>query len=425
MTPTPITHTLPNGLRLLALPLPQAVTASVSVFVRSGSVHEPRALSGIGHVVEHMVFKGTRRRDARRINLDAERRGAEVNAHTDKDHSAFHLRGLPPHALEFVPLLGELLLEPTFPADELERERQVLLQEFAEDEDDPMSVAYRLFDHACYGLHPLAQPAIGTRSHIERFTRDDLARWTARQFTAANTVVAVAGPVDAEAFLGAVEAAFGAMPPGTPHAVEPPQWQGGLRTRRIDAGRQAHLVMGFPLPPLGADDPAGEIAALAFGEGMSSPLMAELREARGLCYYAACAADLLDLAGEFVVEASFADERLDEVLTAVAALLRRQAAGVDAADVERAQQQFALRLARQQERPGRLLEAAVLDLLALGRVRPPAERLARALDVDAEALRACFERMQQHGAAAALAGSLPRGAGERGRAALGTLLVRD
>ena len=196
----PVQTTLPNGVRALVLPMPERQTAAVSVFVRCGSQHEPRVLNGIGHVVEHMVFKGTRTRDAARINLDAESLGAEVNAHTDKDHSAFHMRGLPPHALEFLPMLADLLLAPTFPADELERERQVLLQEFAEDEDDPMATAYRLFDTACYGLHPLAQPAIGRRANIERFTRDDLVAWTARQFTAANTVVAAAGPLDAEAF---------------------------------------------------------------------------------------------------------------------------------------------------------------------------------------------------------------------------------
>ena len=419
---TALIHRFPSGLQALLLPLPQAVTSSVSVFVKSGSVHEPRALSGIGHVVEHMVFKGTRQRSAHRINLDAERRGAEVNAHTDKDHSAFHMRGLPPHALGFVPMLAELLLEPTFPADELERERQVLLQEYAEDEDDPMAAAYRLFDSACYGLHPLAQPAIGRRANIERFTRDDLAAWTARQFTAANTIVAAAGPIDADAYFSAVESAFAGMAPGVPHRAESPAWRGGLKSKRIDAGHQAQLVLGFPLPSLAADDPVGELMALAFGEGMSSPLMHELREQRGLVYYAACAADLLDIAGELVVEASFGDDKLDEVVPAITALLLRQAQAVDAVDLERAQQQFALRLARAQERPGRMLEAAVLDLLALGRVRPLSERLARGMDLDAARLADGLRCALDAGAAVALAGSLPRGAGEKARALLGPLL---
>ncbi|MBT9486249.1 MAG: insulinase family protein [Rubrivivax sp.] len=421
-TPTHHLHTFPHGLRALALPLPDAVTASVSVFIASGSVHERRALSGIGHVVEHMVFKGTRTRDARRINLDAERRGAEVNAHTDKDHSAFHLCGLPAHAAEFVPLLADLVLAPTFPADELERERQVLLQEFSEDEDDPMATAYKLFDHACYGLHPLGQPAIGRRANIERFTRDDLVRWTAQQFTAANTVVAVAGPVQPDAFFAQVEAAFGAMPAGMPHAVAAPAWHGGLRTKRVDAGSQSHLVLGFPLPPLGADDPSGELAALAFGEGMSAPLMAELRERLGLVYYAACAADATLLAGEFVVEASFGAEQQGQVLPAVVALLQRQAEQVMPLDLERAQHQLALRLARGQERPGRLLESAVLDLLALGRVRPPAERLAQVMALGTEDLRSSFERLLAAGAAAALAGALPRGAADAARTQLAPLL---
>jgi predicted Zn-dependent peptidase len=416
-------HTLPNGLRALALPLPDAVTASVGVYIASGSAHEPKALSGIGHVVEHMVFKGTQRRDAHRINLDAERLGAEVNAHTDKDHSAFHMRGLPPHALSFVPMLADLVMAPTFPPDELERERQVLLQEYAEDEDDPMATAFRLYDHAAYGRHPLGQPTIGHRGNIERFQRDDLARWVAQQFSAANTVVAMAGPGDPDAFFAAVEAAFAAMPAGTPHAVAPPVWHGGLRSRRLDAGSQSHAVLGFPLPPLAAADAAGELAALVFGEGMSAPLMAELRERRGLVYYAACSADLLAMAGEFVVEASFAPARLGEVLDAVTALLRRHADHVDPADAMRARHQMALRLAGLEERPGRLLEAAVLDLMALGRVRSPAERLAAVDAVTPQALRATFEAMLGAGVAAGLSGSLGRGDAARAGAALDGLIV--
>lgn len=417
----PELHTLSNGLRALALHLPGAATASVSVFVRSGSVHEPRPLSGIGHMVEHMVFKGTRSRDAHHINFDAEQLGAEVNAHTDKDHSAFHMLGLPAHALSFVPLLAELVLTPTFPADELVRERQVLLQEYAEDEDDPMAMAYRLFDHACYGLHPLAQPAIGRRANLERFTRDDLVRWVQRQFTAANTVVAVAGEVDPEAFFAAVEAGFGAMPAGTPHTVAPVVWHGGLRSRRLEAGSQTHLVLGFPLPPLGDGDAAGDLAALAFGEGMSSPLMAELRERRGLVYYAACAADRVAMAGEFVVEASFAPDKLGEVLQALTTLLQRQAEGGAPSDLTRARHQWALRMARTLERPGAQLEAAALELLSLGRVRTPADRLAAAMAVDDQAVRAVFQRLLAAGVAAGLSGSLRRGDAALATKALGPL----
>ena len=108
-TAAPTLATLANGVRVVALPLSAAATASVAVFVNSGSAHEPRALNGISHVVEHMLFKGSATRDARRINLDAERLGAEVNAHTDRDHTALYMRGLPEHAGEFARMLADLV----------------------------------------------------------------------------------------------------------------------------------------------------------------------------------------------------------------------------------------------------------------------------------------------------------------------------
>ena len=167
-------ETLPNGVRVVALPMPHLHTASVSVFVRVGSAHESHALNGIGHVLEHMAFKGTRERDAHRVNLDAERLGAEVNAHTDKDHTAYHMRGLGAHAPQLVAMLADIVRHATFPDDELAREREVLLQEVAEVEDDPMTIAYQQFDQACWGSHPAAQPVIGQRRVIERCTRAQL-----------------------------------------------------------------------------------------------------------------------------------------------------------------------------------------------------------------------------------------------------------
>src|SRR4051812_40087901 len=100
--PAPLVHTLANGARVLLIDMPHLGSASVSVFVRSGSLHETARQNGINHVAEHMAFKGTLTRDAKRINLDAERLGAEVNAHTDKDHTAFHMSGLARHAPDFV-----------------------------------------------------------------------------------------------------------------------------------------------------------------------------------------------------------------------------------------------------------------------------------------------------------------------------------
>src|SRR5204863_8786957 len=114
---------LDNGVRIVVVRLPYLATAAVSVFVRSGSCHETPRLGGISHFMEHMAFKGTRSRDCQTINLDAERLGAEVNAHTDKDHTAFHMRGLARDAEAFVRMLGDRVRDSTFPDLELERDR--------------------------------------------------------------------------------------------------------------------------------------------------------------------------------------------------------------------------------------------------------------------------------------------------------------
>jgi predicted Zn-dependent peptidase len=406
----PRIHALPNGVRVLSFHAPHMATVAVSVFVRSGSGHEPRALNGIGHVVEHMVFKGTRTRDSARINLDAERLGAQVDAHTDKDHSAFHMRGLARHAGQFIGMLGDIVGRPTFPAPELEHERQVLLHEFVEVEDDPVSTAFKLFDTACWGLHPMAQPVIGTRANIERFGSADLAAWVDRQFTAGNVIVAAAGPLDAEEIFAHAGQAFGALPRGTDNRLAAPDYAGGLKVRALAGSSQAHLVLGFPIPGLQHDSAAHRVAASLFGDGMSSPLLAELRERRGLVYHAACSADVLDGCGQFVVEASTAAEQLGAVLDAVLALLHAQAASTPGEDLERAHHQLAVRDWRAFERPGQRLESAALDLFTLGRVRTPAERMAATASVTAADVRAAFAQMLRTPVSVAVTGKLARGA---------------
>ena len=153
--PETAVSTLANGVRVIAMRLPHVETVGVSVFMRSGSQHESARLNGISHVVEHMAFKGTHERDCQQINLDAERLGADVNAHTDKDHTAFQMSGLGRDAGRFVAMLGDIVRHCTFPEAELERERQVILHEYLEDEDDALSTAYKLFDRTCFGTHPV------------------------------------------------------------------------------------------------------------------------------------------------------------------------------------------------------------------------------------------------------------------------------
>jgi predicted Zn-dependent peptidase len=425
MMPNPTLHTLPNGVRIVALPTAALATGTVAVFVRSGSAHEPKLVNGISHVVEHMLFKGTATRDARRINLDAEQLGADVNAHTDRDHTAFYMRGLAEHSGRFAHMLADLVLRPSFPEEELERERQVLLQELAEDEDDPVSSAYKLFDAACWGLHPAAMPVIGSRTRVERLTRDDLVQYVQRQYRGANVVVGAAGPIDAEAFVRDCEAAFGALPAGAPNLIDTPAYVGGVRTRAQAGSSQSHAVLGGLITPRREadvdDEAAAALAAAVIGEGMSSPLLHELREQRALAYHVSASAEAVDMCGQFIIEASMAPERFDECLQAVLALLVQHAERIDPQDLARARRQLAVRRLRTLEKPLHRIEDAALDLFAHGRMRTHGERLGALEGVGSEAVRGVFGRLLGSGLSLALTGSVKRAAGQRAREALQAL----
>jgi predicted Zn-dependent peptidase len=417
-----IIHTLANGARIVVLPSPALATAAVAVFIRSGSAHEPKLVNGISHVVEHMLFKGTATRDARQINVEAEALGADVNAHTDRDHTAFYMRGLPEHAPLFVQMLADLVCAPSFPADELERERQVLLQELAEDEDDPVASAYKLFDAACWGSHAAAMPVIGTRARVESLTRDDLAQYAKRHYNGANIVVGAVGPLDVATLLRTCEQAFGALPAGTPSVVDTPAYVGGVRTRAQSGSSQSHAVLGGMLAPRRDatlhDEAATALAAAVLGEGMSSPLLHELREKRALAYHVSASADAYDMCGQFIIEASTAPERLDECLQSVLELLRQHAAAIDAPELVRARRQLAVRRLRALEKPLRRIEDAALDLFAHGRVRSHDERLGALSSTPADAVRAVFERLLTRGLSLAVTGRLKRAAGHHARALL-------
>ena len=404
--------TLDSGARAVVVRLPHLATAAASVFVRSGSQHESARLNGISHFIEHMAFKGTSSRDCQRINLDAERLGAEVNAHTDKDHTAFHMHGLARDAEAFVGMLGDIVRESTFPKGELEREREVLLQEYAEEEDDAMATAFKLFDRACYGGHPAGRPVIGSRANVRRFSRAELLGWARQQYTGVNTVLGVAGNVDPDRVLAAAQAAFGDMPRGSGNSVAAPRYVGGIRSRRVHGASQAHVIVGFPVPPLAGDHHVFVVAAALLGEGMSSPLLDRLRERRGLVYHADCWTDVKDAYGQFVIEASTRPQQLGEYLAEVDRLLCHHVKETNEVGLERARNQLAVRTLSASEAPAQRLERAALDLFALGRVRSDDELLAAIAAVRPAQVREAYVRMLGAGAAVAIAGRITEGAAE-------------
>ena len=176
---------------------------------------------------------------------------------------------------------------------------------------------------------------------------------------------------------------------------------------------QAHVVLGFPIPGLLGEYHGAVVAAALFGEGMSSPLLDQIRERRGLVYHADCSADVTDLCGQFVIEASTAPEHLDEYFVEVTRLLREHVEATDPVGLERARNQIMVRSLCAQEAPAQRLEVAALDLFAFGRVRSRDELMAGIAAVSPGEVREAFARMLGAGAAVALAGKIAKGVEER------------
>ena len=380
------TRVLGNGLTIASVRLPGFRTASVGAFVRVGSRDEPSALNGISHFLEHMAFKGTETRDARRISLEIERVGASMNAYTAKDHTAYHATLLAEHMPVALDVLADVIRRSTFPPEEIERERGVILQELGDAADDPESIAQDEFDLKAWPKQAFGRPILGSARFVKRVTRDDFMGYLDAHYRASNMVVAAAGDVDHERFADEVARRFGDLPAGTPATREPARYVGGYR-HVDDDYEQTSIALGWPVPArTDPRYPVFELLGELLGGGMSSPLFQSVREQRGLAYQIDAWTEGHDDCGTLQVTAGVAPRNLrvffDVVCDELAALTR----GIAPEDLERTHNQQATHLARSLERPMELAETVARDLLVHGRVVSPDERIATAMSITADDL---------------------------------------
>lgn len=417
----PLLHTLPNGVRILAIPMPQLRSASVGVFLRVGSRDETPDSNGIGHVLEHMAFKGTTTRTVQAINLDAERLGAEVNAFTGKDMTGYFMSGLGSHAQDFLRMTADIVLNSTFPEAELKRELDVIRQEAIEYDEDPQEKSSELLDRAIWGGHPMGMPVIGTVANIERFTRDDLVRHVRSHYVAEKAVVCAAGNFDVDAFVALAADLFGAMPAGGgAQPVAHGQYVGSSEAQRFTQVSQVFVNLAWPLAPMDAGELpqqrwrlAAALASNLFGGGMSAPFVDTIRERLGLAYTADTSLESGDAWAHFLVHAVTTPDQLDRLMEATGSLLRQQAEGLDLVHLERAKNQLTVSRVRAAERTYATMERAVEDLFATGRVTPLPEALETIAAIGAEEVRSVFERMLRHPPALAITGKGASGKGAR------------
>ncbi len=439
--PIPLLHTLPNGVRLLALPMPHVQSASVGVFLRVGSRDETPETNGISHVLEHMAFKGTATRSVQAINLDAERLGADVNAYTGKDSTGYFMTGLGQHALQLLGMTADIVLHSTFPEAELQRELEVIRQEAIEYDEDPEDSSSDLLDRALWGDDPMGMPVIGTVENIEGFTRDDLVRHVQRHYVAGKTIVAAAGNFDVDAWIRRAEELFSAMPLSTStstststsmSASEPPADGAGVLppipaphvgqavARRFTQVSQVFLNIAYPLPGPGAPEWQGAgtvqallpprwrlaaaLAANLFGGGMSSPLVDTVRERLGLAYNADATIDSGDAWLNFVVHAVTTPDKVEALVRATGELLQAQASAIDPVHLERAKNQLTVSRVRASERPFATMERAVEEVFAHGTATPLNDTIALIGDIRADEVQAVFARMLAHPPALSITG---------------------
>ena len=280
--------TFPNGLTVLSEFMPGVRSVAFGAWVRAASLHERRERMGVSHLLEHMVFKGTRRRSAKDIALSLEQVGGALDAYTSREHTVYQARVLDEHLEIAADVIGDLVFEPALRPTDLALERNVVLEEIAMVEDTPDDLVFELHNATLWGDHPLGYSILGTRDTVSALQVDDLKQLHKRAYTPSQLVVAAAGSVDHDRLLdilartGWTERPMKDAPRTRVRRAKPAAPRRETVSRE---GSQTHIVMGSPT--IGHDDPrrhAMVLLSVVLGSGMSSRLFQRVREELGLAY---------------------------------------------------------------------------------------------------------------------------------------------
>ena len=331
---------LDSGLRVVTESLPALRSAAVGFWVGTGGRDEPDDLAGASHFLEHLLFKGTERRTAVEIAEAVESCGGDMNAFTAHEVTAYYVRVPDDRLALAIEILSDIVWSPALRADEVDSERQVILEEIRMRDDAPEDLVHELFAGAIFPGHTIGREVIGSPTTIQRMTPANIAAFHAEHYHPSNVVVAAAGNVDHDEVVGLVERGLthteGARPSRDPWPGAPAPRPSAVLTRDTE---QAHAVLG--MRSLRSDDPdryALSVLNQALGGGMSSRLFQEVREKRGLAYAVYSYRSSFQETGALAVAAGTAPERLDELLDVVDAELHRLVtdAGVGERELESA-----------------------------------------------------------------------------------------
>jgi predicted Zn-dependent peptidase len=388
---------LPSGLTIASDPMPHLMSAALGVWVNCGARHELPAEAGLSHMLEHMAFKGTTTRTAKDIATEIEAVGGDINAYTSREQTAFHARVLKDDVGLALDIISDILTHSVFEEGELERERDVIIQEIGQTRDTPDDLIFDYLQEACFPNQPMGWPIFGHEQTVANFSRGDLTSFMGKHYRAGALTLIASGAVDHEKLVEAARARFAALAEGGERPAEPADFKGG-DIRGHDDLEQAHLAFAFPGVASGDPDAfTAQALVTALGGGMSSRLFQEAREKRGLCYSIYAFSHSFRDAGVIGVYSGTAEEKAGEIAPLVAAEIEAMATGATEEEAARARAQLKASLLMGLESPHARCELMAGHLYAYGRVLGIDELIARVDAVDAEALRKFAQRICETG----------------------------
>lgn len=317
---------LPDGLRVVTASMPHLASVAVGLWVDTGGRHETARENGAAHFIEHMLFKGTRRRSAARISQDIEGIGGYLNAFTDEEHTCFYSRAVASRLPELLDVLLDMFLESRFAPAEIARERDVILEEQAMYRDQPAELVHDLLNQVQFPGHPLGRPVIGTARSVRGLGRRELVDFLGRRYVSGSTVLAAAGNLTHDSVLAELARRprrfrAGPTPPPSPAPAPPeaPRWL--LHSRKTE---QTQVALGFRTTHRRDERRfALRLLNVLLGENMSSRLFQVIREQHGLAYSVQSSGTAWSDCGDLAVSAGLDDVNLEKALRLILREVRR------------------------------------------------------------------------------------------------------
>jgi predicted Zn-dependent peptidase len=334
--------TLDNGLRVITSPMPHTRSVAVSIYVGAGSRYETASEAGISHFIEHLCFKGTKKRPtAQLVSETIDGVGGVLNAATDREYTVYYAKVARPHLELAVDVLADLVQSPLYDAAEMEKERKVVQEELASVGDSPGQQADLMLDEMLWPDQPLGWDIGGTEESVGAITRDMILEYAQRQYVPNNMVVSVAGNVDQDEVLSLLSESLASMDAGVPQSWFPAKEDQSEPAIRMLSKRteQTHIAIGMQALPLSHPDRyALDLLSVLFGESMSSRLFMELRERMGLCYDVnSYVSHFLDT-GSFGLYAAVDPTNGPKTVGALMSELRRLTEGIPEEELNRARE---------------------------------------------------------------------------------------